>query len=68
METVTVSSKYQLVIPRAVRERIGIEPGQQVQIFPFGNRIEVVPVKPGAAYRGMLQGLENDFERERDRL
>lgn len=68
VETVTVSSKYQIVIPRAVRERLGIRPGQQVQVIPYGDRIEVVPVRPARELRGFLEDLENTFEREDDRL
>lgn len=68
METVTVSSKYQVVIPRSVRERLGIKPGQQVQVIPYGDRIEVVPVRPARELRGVLAGLKNTFERETDRL
>jgi AbrB family looped-hinge helix DNA binding protein len=68
VETVTVSSKYQVVIPRSVRERLGIKPGQQVQVIPYGDRIEVVPVRPARELRGVLSGLRNTFERESDRL
>jgi len=68
VETVTVSSKYQVVIPRSVRERLGIKPGQQVQVIPYGDRIEVVPVRPARELRGVLSGLKNTFERESDRL
>jgi AbrB family looped-hinge helix DNA binding protein len=68
VETVTVSSKYQVVIPRSVRERLGIRPGQQVQVIPYGDRIEVVPVRPARELRGVLSGLKNTFERESDRL
>lgn len=68
METVTVSSKYQVVIPRSVRERLGIRPGQQVQVIPYGDRIEVVPVRPARELRGVLAGVKNTFEREGERL
>jgi AbrB family looped-hinge helix DNA binding protein len=68
VETVTVSSKYQVVIPRSVRERLGIQPGQQVQVIPYADRIEVVPLRPARELRGFLSDLENTFEREGDRL
>ncbi|MBA2408602.1 MAG: AbrB/MazE/SpoVT family DNA-binding domain-containing protein [Gammaproteobacteria bacterium] len=68
METVTISSKYQLVIPRSVRERMGIRPGQLVQIIPYEDRIEVVPVQSAREIRGFLGDLENTFERDDDRL
>ena len=44
METVKVSPKYQVVIPRKVREQLGIRPGQRVQVFLYGDRIEFVPL------------------------
>lgn len=68
METVTVSSKYQVVIPRSVREHLGIQPGQRVQVIPYTDRIEVVPVRPARELRGFLSGVKNTFEREGDRL
>ncbi len=68
METVRVSSKYQVVIPRAVRERLGIQAGQEVQVIPYVDRIEVIPQRPARELRGFLSGLENTFVREGDRL
>lgn len=68
METVTVSPKFQVVIPRSVRERLGIRPGQRVQLIPYEDRIEVIPVRPARELRGFLSDLENTFEREPDRL
>lgn len=68
METVTVSPKYQVVIPRSVRERLGIRPGQQVQVIPYENRIEFIPLRPARELRGMLRGMTTDLVREGDRL
>lgn len=68
METVTVSPKYQVVIPRSVRERLDIRPGQQMQVIPYEDRIEVIPVRPARELRGFLSNLENSFEREEDRV
>lgn len=68
METVTVSPKYQVVIPRSVRERLGIRPGQQVQVIPYENRIEFIPLRPARELRGMLRGMRTDLVREGDRL
>ena len=67
MEKVTVSSKFQVVIPRSVREQLGIRPGQQVQLIPYEDRIEVIPVRTAQELRGFLRG-PNTFEREEDRL
>ena len=68
METVTVSSKYQVVIPRAIRQSLGIQPGQKVQAFLYGNRIEFVPLKPMRQMRGFLKGLDTTLERDADRV
>ncbi len=68
METVTISPKYQVVIPRSVRERLNLRPGQQVQVIPYENRIEFIPLRPARELRGFLRGMRTDFEREPDRL
>lgn len=68
VETVTVSPEYQVVIPSEVREALGIRPGQKVQVISHADRIEFVPVRPISDLRGMLRDLEDDFEREPDRL
>lgn len=68
MEIVTVSLKYHVVIPRKVREQIGLRPGQVVQVFAYENRIELVPVRPIQDLRGFLQGIDTSVERESDRL
>ncbi len=67
MEKVTVSTKYQVVIPRSVREHLNIRPGQQVQMVAYDDRIEVIPVRPAKELRGFLNG-PNTFEREPDRV
>jgi AbrB family looped-hinge helix DNA binding protein len=67
METVTVSPKFQVVIPRAVRESLGLRPGQKVQVVLYGNRIELIPLKPIRKSRGFLRGLDTTIRREKDR-
>lgn len=67
MPTVTVSSKYQVVIPKAVRDRLKIRPGQKVEAFALGGRIELVPIRPIEEMRGFLRGMDPDFERDPDR-
>ncbi|MCK8114099.1 AbrB/MazE/SpoVT family DNA-binding domain-containing protein [Anaerosoma tenue] len=66
METVTISPKYQVVIPKSVRRQLRLVPGQKVQVIAFGDRIEFIPLKPARELRGMLRGLDTTFERERE--
>jgi AbrB family looped-hinge helix DNA binding protein len=68
MAVVTVSPKFQVVIPQAIREALGLEPGQKVQALQYMERIEFIPVKPLRAMRGFLKGLETSVPRERDRV
>ena len=68
METVTVSPKYQVVIPLKVRESLGIQPGQKVRVILYENRIELIPVKPMKEMRGFLKGLDTTIDRDDDRL
>jgi AbrB family looped-hinge helix DNA binding protein len=67
VSVVTVSPKYQVVIPRRIREALGLAPGQQVQVFEYEGRVEFVPVRPLASWRGFLPGLNTTVTRERDR-
>jgi AbrB family looped-hinge helix DNA binding protein len=68
MDTVTVSSKYQIVIPQNVREPMGIRPGQKVRVMRYEDRIEVIPVRPIEEMRGFLKGIDTTVEREADRV
>ena len=68
METSTVSSKYQIVIPKKVRKQLGIKVGQKVQILPYNGRIEIIPVESIKKARGFLKGIDTKIEREKDRL
>lgn len=68
MTSVTVSPKYQIVIPKEIRESMGIVPGQKVQITSYQGRIEVIPLKPMKEMRGFLQGIDTTVQREDDQL
>ncbi len=68
MTTVTISTKYQLVIPKEIRDKIQITPGQKFQMIQIGNRIELIPIKNIKEARGFLKGMETTIEREADRL
>jgi AbrB family looped-hinge helix DNA binding protein len=64
MDTVTVSPKYQVVIPLSVRERTGIRAGELLQVISFDDRIELIPVRPMRSMRGFLKGLDARFNRD----
>ena len=68
MEIVTVSPKFQVVIPLKVRQVLDLQPGQKVHVFLFENRIELIPVIPIESARGILRGIDTDIQRESDRL
>lgn len=68
MSVVTVSPKFQVVIPRAIREAMGLEPGQKVQALHYQNRIEFIPVRSMRAMRGFLKGIDTTVARDRDRV
>jgi AbrB family looped-hinge helix DNA binding protein len=58
METVTISSKFQIVIPCSIRESLGLKPGQKFQAIQYENRIELIPVRPIREMRGFLKGID----------
>jgi AbrB family looped-hinge helix DNA binding protein len=68
METLTISPKYQVVIPKAIRELLKLSPGQKVQAVVHLDRIELIPVRPIERMRGFLKGIATDVERDTDRL
>ncbi|MBI4876989.1 MAG: AbrB/MazE/SpoVT family DNA-binding domain-containing protein [Acidobacteria bacterium] len=68
MNVVTVSSKYQVVIPASVRERLPLRPGQKVRVLYYDGRVELVPVRPMRQMRGFVRGIDTRVTRERDRL
>ncbi len=68
MTTVTVSPKYQVVIPKEVRESLGIFSGQKIQVLIYHNRIELIPIKPMKKMRGFLKGISTNVKRDKDRV
>ena len=68
MSVVTLSSKWQVVIPKDVREQMDLQPGQKLQAFAIGERIVLVPVVPLKELRGFLKGIDTNIEREPDRI
>ena len=68
MAAVTISPKYQIVIPKEIREKLGLSPGQKVEVIMYQGRIELIPVRPIEKMRGFLKGMNTTVEREEDRV
>lgn len=68
MTAVTVSPKYQIVIPKEIRESMGIVSGQKVQIMSYQGRIEIIPLRPMKEMKGFLEGIDTTIVREEDRI
>jgi len=68
MTAVTVSPKYQVVIPKDVRESMGIFSGQKIQVLTYQNRIELIPIKPMKKMKGFLKGIDTEVSRDKDRI
>lgn len=67
METVTISPEFQITIPKRIRDRLGLLPGQKVQAMAYGGRIELIPVRPARQMKGFLKDIDTKVEREADR-
>ena len=68
MQTVIVSPKYQIVIPKAVRETLKLKPGQRMRVIEYDNRIELIPDREISELRGFLKGIDIEFSRDGDRV
>lgn len=68
MPVVTVSPKFQVVIPREIREALNLQPGQKVQVLQYQNRVEFIPVQAMRKMRGFLKGIDTTVSRDRDRV
>jgi AbrB family looped-hinge helix DNA binding protein len=68
MKAVTVSAKFQVVIPREVRESMDLQPGTKVQVLQYENRIELIPLREPKALRGFLAGIDTEVPRNGDRV
>lgn len=69
METVTVSPKFQVVLPKMARQSLGIRAGQKMVVIAYDNRIVLVPERPIQDARGSLKGMDTSIERdEADRV
>jgi len=68
MNTVTVSPKYQVVIPKNIRDALQLRPGQKMKVIEYNGRIELIPDRNISDLKGFLKGINTDFIREGDRL
>jgi AbrB family looped-hinge helix DNA binding protein len=68
MQTVTVSPKFQVVIPLAVRERLKLRPGAKLMVVEFNGGLRLVPVLPAASLRGIARGINTTIADEPDRV
>jgi AbrB family looped-hinge helix DNA binding protein len=68
MNTVTVSSKYQVVIPKEIREISGLKAGTVMEIINYGSRIELIPIQPMKNLKGIFKGINTEIIRDEDRL
>ena len=68
MQTVTVSPKYQVVIPKNIRDALQLKPGQKMRVLEYDGRIEMIPDRDISELRGFIKGINTDIQRENDRL
>jgi len=68
MTVVTISSRFQVVIPKDVRERLDLKPGQKVDAIPYRGRVELIPLEPIESMRGFVKGIDTTVPREDDRI
>ncbi|MDJ0765376.1 MAG: AbrB/MazE/SpoVT family DNA-binding domain-containing protein [Myxococcota bacterium] len=68
MQTVTISTKFQIVIPKVVRNNLGLIPGQKMQVIEHDGRLELIPERDILELRGFAKGIDTNFEREGDRV
>ncbi len=68
MNTAPVSSKFQIVIPKELREKIGLQVGTTLEVMQYGNRIALIPIQPMATLKGFLKGINTSITRDQDRI
>ena len=68
MRAVRISPKFQVVIPKSVREDLRLKAGQKVEVLRYENRIEIIPIRPLKEMRGFLKGIDTSVPRDSDRV
>jgi len=67
METVKISSRFQVVIPRKAREALRLRPGQRVRVFVYDGRLGIITIRAMKEMRGFVRGMDSSFARDKDR-
>ena len=67
MNTITISPKYQIVIPKNIRQMMKLTPGMKIQMVTYDNRLELIPILPIKSLKGFLKGMDTNIERDQDR-
>jgi len=68
LNTVTLSPKYQVVIPRRIRENLRLRPGERFHVINYEGRVELIPVRKMREMRGFLRGMDSQIQRDEDRV
>ena len=68
MFSVKVSPKFQVIIPKEIRESLHVLPGQRMQVVQYENRIELIPLREIDELEGFLKGINTSFTRDEDRI
>ena len=68
MASVVISPKFQVVIPKAVRNSMALKSGESLEVIQYGHRIELIPIRGIKSLKGLLKGMDTHFEREDDSL
>lgn len=68
MTLVTISAKYQIVIPKSARQALHLKPGEKIEVLVYDGRLEFIPVRDLKTARGFLKGIDTDVPRDKDRV
>lgn len=68
MQTVTISPKFQVVIPKSIRQALHLIPGERLQILIYQKRLELMLMRDVKKMRGALKGMSTNLARDPDRL
>lgn len=66
MDSVTVSPKYQVVIPQKIRKQLALKPGQKLRVIAYDNQVVLILIRPVKNARGSLKGIDTTIQREED--